>query len=93
MSRAHLADGPRRIVSNWLFMNKPNITHVHQVLTTVCLFFGRGRGRLCVCVWPAGEVLVSPTFLYVIMEYLDGPDLSDWMLADEAVMPGNSQEA
>ncbi|CAE7037533.1 DHBK [Symbiodinium sp. CCMP2456] len=48
----------RRIVSNWLFMNKPNITHVHQVL-------------------------VSPTFLYVIMEYLDGPDLSDWMLADE----------
>ncbi|CAE7749061.1 DHBK, partial [Symbiodinium pilosum] len=48
----------RRIVSNWLFMNKPNITRVHQVM-------------------------VSPTFLYVIMEYLDGPDLSDWMLSAE----------
>ena len=30
------------------------------------------------------EVMVSPTFLYVIMEYLDGPDLSDWMLSAEA---------
>ncbi|CAJ1442477.1 unnamed protein product [Effrenium voratum] len=48
----------RRIVSNWLFMSKPNVTHVHQVL-------------------------VSPTFLYVIMEYLDGPDLSQWLLSPE----------
>ncbi|CAK9100041.1 unnamed protein product [Durusdinium trenchii] len=48
----------RRIVSNWLFMNKPNVTHVYQVL-------------------------VSPTFLYVVMEHLDGPDLSDWMLSEE----------
>ena len=31
--------------------------------------------------------MVSPTFLYVIMEYLDGPDLSDWMLSDEAPVP------
>lgn len=48
----------RRIVCNWLFMNKPNVTHVYQVL-------------------------VSSTFLYVIMEHLDGPDLSDWMLSEE----------
>lgn len=48
----------RRIVSNWLFMNKPNVTYVYQVL-------------------------VSPTFLYVIMEHLDGPDLSEWMVSEE----------
>lgn len=27
---------------------------------------------------------MSPTFLYVVMEHLDGPDLSDWMLSEEA---------
>lgn len=30
---------------------------------------------------------MSPTFLYVIMEHLDGPDLSEWMVSEEVWTP------